>query len=79
VQRRRLWRPDPGRRLDESLKAEIYNSQPNYDATSGQGYQTNTGDKVITESMMTLSEVLLSTAQQSDGALLAWKTIVVSA
>jgi protocatechuate 3,4-dioxygenase beta subunit len=64
--------------IDESLKTEIYNSQPSYEATSGQGYQVNTGDKVITESMMTLSEVLMSTQQQSDGALLAWKAITIS-
>ncbi len=65
--------------LDEALKAEIYDSQPSYEPTSGAGYQPNTGDKVITESNMTLSEVLMSTAKQSDGALLAWKAITVSA
>lgn len=65
--------------FDESLKEEIYNSQPNYEATSGQGYQVNATDKVVTESGLTLSEVVMSTAKQSDGALLAWKAITINA
>lgn len=65
--------------FDESLKEEIYDSQPNYEATSGQGYQVNATDKVVTESGLTLSEVVMSTAKQSDGALLAWKAITINA
>ncbi len=65
--------------FDESLKTELYNTQPNYKATSGQGYQVNATDKVVTESSMTLSEVVMSTQKQSDGALLAWKAIKISA
>jgi protocatechuate 3,4-dioxygenase beta subunit len=65
--------------FDESLKSEIYNSQPNYEATSGQGYQVNATDKVVSESALTLSDVVMSTAKQSDGALLAWKAIKLNA
>jgi protocatechuate 3,4-dioxygenase beta subunit len=64
--------------FDETLKQEIYDSQPEYEATSGQGYQPNDGDQVISEANLTLSEVTLQTARQSDGALLAWKAITVS-
>jgi protocatechuate 3,4-dioxygenase beta subunit len=64
--------------FDEALKTEIYNSQPNYAVTSGPGYQVNASDKVVSESALTLSEVVFSTAQQSDGALLAWKAITIN-
>jgi hypothetical protein len=56
-----------------TFKTEIYNSQPNYEATSGAGYVTNSNDKVIKESNLTVSEAVLSLLQQSDGALLAWR------
>lgn len=65
--------------FDEALKAVIYNSQPSYESTSGAGYQPNQGDKVISEAGLTLSEVVMSTARQSDGALLAWKAITIAA
>ncbi len=64
--------------FDEALKSEIYDSQPNYNPTSGAGYQTNSTDKVVSEAALTLSEVVFSTAQQSDGALLAWKAITLN-
>lgn len=65
--------------FDEALKSEIYNSQPNYRATSNQGYQLNASDKVVSEAGLTLADVVVSTAKQSDGALLAWKALAISA
>lgn len=65
--------------FDEALKTEIYDSQPSYEPTSAQGYQVNATDKVITESGLTPSEVIMSTAKQADGALLAWKAITINA
>lgn len=65
--------------FDESLKVAIYDTQPSYVPTSTSGYQPNDGDKVISESGLTVSEVLMSTARQSDGAMLAWKAITVAA
>ena len=64
--------------FEEALKSEIYDSQPNYQATSGAGYQPNAGDKVISEAGMSLDEVTMSVAKQEDGALLAWKAIVIA-
>jgi hypothetical protein len=63
--------------VDEAFKAEIYDSQPNYKPTGGQGYVANTNDQVIKESSLSVDAVVLSTKQQSDGALLAWKAITV--
>ncbi len=63
--------------VDEAFKTEIYNSQPNYNPTTGQGYVANTNDQVIHESSLSVEAVVLSTKQQSDGALLAWKAITV--
>lgn len=64
--------------FDDAFKASIYNSQPNYKPASGQGYVTNTNDMVVNQSGLTLAQAVCSTAQQSDGALLAWKAITVS-
>lgn len=64
--------------FDETLKSDIYNSQPTYVATSKSGYVLNANDKVIQEAGLTVSEALMQTSRQSDGALLAWKAIVVS-
>lgn len=64
--------------FDESLKTEIYSGQPNYDAPSGNQYQLNATDNVVAQAGLTLSEVTVQTAKQSDGALLAWKAITVS-
>jgi protocatechuate 3,4-dioxygenase beta subunit len=64
--------------FDDAFKREVYDSQPNYQPTSKQGYQANSGDKVLTEAKMTIAEVTMSVEKQSDGALLAWKAIVVS-
>ncbi len=61
--------------FDEALKAEIYDAQPNYEATSGQGYQTNANDQVIKGASLTIAEVTMSVAKQADGAMLAWKAI----
>lgn len=65
--------------FDDAFKAEIYNSQPNYKPVSGQGYVSNTSDKVITEAGLAISSAVCSTQQQSDGALLAWKAITINA
>lgn len=65
--------------VDEDLKTEIYSSQPNYKQPSGQGYRLNASDQVISEAGLTLADVTLATARQSDGAMLAWKAITVSA
>lgn len=65
--------------FDEDLKLEIYESQPNYKKPSEQGYQPNASDNVINEANLTLSEVVCEYAQQSDGAMLAWKAITIDA
>lgn len=64
--------------FDEDLKSEIYNSQPSYKATNQQGYQANSTDKVITESGLAVSDAVMATKQQDDGALLAWKAITLA-
>jgi protocatechuate 3,4-dioxygenase beta subunit len=65
--------------FDDALKVAIYNSQPNYKATSGQGYVSNSSDNVVNQAGLSVSQVVCSTAKQSDGAMLAWKAITVSA
>jgi len=65
--------------VDDAFKAQIYDSQPSYEPTSGAGYVANTADQVITESRLAVANVVLSTKQQSDGALLAWMAITVNA
>jgi protocatechuate 3,4-dioxygenase beta subunit len=65
--------------VDEAFKTEIYNSQPNYEPTSGAGYVINAKDMVIQEASLTVNDAVLSLLQQSDGALLAWKAITVNA
>ncbi len=64
--------------FDEDLKSDIYSNVVNYDAPGGQGYVQNASDQVIQESSLSLDDVTLATAQQSDGALLAWKAITVN-
>jgi protocatechuate 3,4-dioxygenase beta subunit len=64
--------------FDEALKPPIYDTQPEYEPTSGQGYRPNASDQVIGGANLTLSEVTVQTARQSDGAMLAWKAITVS-
>ncbi|MBX7099278.1 MAG: protocatechuate 3,4-dioxygenase [Myxococcaceae bacterium] len=65
--------------FDDAFKKAIYDAQPSYKLTSGQGYVTNANDMVVTQSGLSLAEAVCSTAQQSDGALLAWKAITVNA
>lgn len=62
----------------EELKLEIYDSQPNYEQPSEQGYQTNAGDNVINQADLSLEEVVCAHARQADGALLAWKAITIA-
>ena len=63
--------------FDETLNQEIYDSQPNYKKTSSPKYQGNVGDVVVTSAGLTISDVVMTTAKQSDGALLAWKAIAI--
>ncbi len=65
--------------FEEALKTEIYSSQPNYKQPTGAGYQLNATDNVVKEANLNLSDVVMSTQKQSDGALLAWKAIAISA
>jgi len=55
----------------ESLTTELFQSHPDY-KTFGEPDTTNSNDKVYTS-----ATELLSTAKQSDGAILAWKTLVI--
>ncbi len=63
----------------ESLKTDVYNTHGSYKArpTTTGGYTTNSSDQVIREASLTESDVVMSYAQQSDGALLMWKAIAL--
>lgn len=63
----------------EAVKTSVYSSVAAYVAPSGSGYVLNASDNVVSQSALTLSDVVCETAQQSDGALLAWKAITVNA
>lgn len=63
----------------ETIKSDIYSNVSSYLAPSGNGYILNANDNVLTQASLVASEVVVSTAQQSDGALLAWKAITVNA
>jgi protocatechuate 3,4-dioxygenase beta subunit len=63
----------------EAIKSGIYSSVSSYNSPSGSGYVLNASDNVVSQASLTLSDVVLDTAQQSDGALLAWKAISVNA
>ncbi|MFT3712357.1 MAG: protocatechuate 3,4-dioxygenase [Archangium sp.] len=63
----------------ETLKTSVYSSVSSYTAPSGNGYVLNASDNVVSQASLTLSDVVCETAQQSDGALLAWKAITVNA
>jgi protocatechuate 3,4-dioxygenase beta subunit len=63
--------------FDEALKIGIYATEPNYEPSTAQGYQPNATDQVISQAGLTIAEVTMSTAKQSDGAMLAWKAITV--
>lgn len=65
--------------FEEALKEDIYNTQPEYVPTDQAGYQPNEGDNVISQAGLSISEVVMSTAKQDDGALLAWKAIAINA
>lgn len=60
--------------FDDTLDDEIVNTQPLYDAR-GPRDTTNATDTVV--SAESAKEVTLQTQQMSDGALLAWKTLVI--
>lgn len=64
--------------FDDAFKAAIYDHQPGYLATSGPRYVPNSADMVISESALSLPEVVCQTAMQGDGNLLAWKAITVA-
>lgn len=64
--------------FEDTLNDEIIADHASY-STRGAKDTTNVADKVISEAGLTLSDVVMSHARQSDGALLAWKAITVSA
>ncbi len=63
--------------VDDTLSAKIYGTHGSY-ASRGQKDTTNAGDKVISESGLTLSNVVLSYEVQNDGAMLMWKAITIT-
>jgi protocatechuate 3,4-dioxygenase beta subunit len=62
--------------FDDTLNNEILADHATY-SVNGAKDTTNAGDMVA--SGLTLSEAVMSTSRQSDGALLAWKAITISA
>jgi protocatechuate 3,4-dioxygenase beta subunit len=62
--------------FDDTLNDEILADHATY-SVNGAKDTTNAGDMVA--SGLTLSDAVMSTAKQSDGALLAWKAITISA
>lgn len=62
--------------FSEALIKEICATHPDYSA-HGQPNTANTGDTVF--SAETVDDYVLSTERTSDGALLAWKTIIIRA
>lgn len=63
--------------FDDTLNDEILADHPTY-SVNGQKDTTNVNDNVVNGGLA-LSEVVMSTAKQSDGSLLAWKAIAVNA
>lgn len=63
--------------FEDSLNDEIIADHPTYSAR-GKKDTTNAADKVVTDSGLALADVVMQHAQQSDGALLAWKVITVT-
>lgn len=61
----------------DSLTAEICTTHPNYSARGGQNVTLGSGRDTVYGS--NYSDFLFNTAQNSDGSLLAWKTIRLSA
>lgn len=62
--------------FDETLTAAVYTGHGSYSAR-GNKDTTNAGDNVARG--LTLSDVTMAYAQQSDGALVCWKAIAISA
>jgi protocatechuate 3,4-dioxygenase beta subunit len=60
--------------FDDALDGEIIGTQPLYDARGARD-TTNTTDSVIAPSAV--SDYLFQTRKMTDGAMLAWKTLVV--
>ncbi|MCP3062608.1 protocatechuate 3,4-dioxygenase [Myxococcus sp. K38C18041901] len=60
--------------FDDALNDDIINHQPLYD-TRGPRDTTNANDNVV--SAESVNDYLFQTARQDDGALLAWKTLII--
>jgi protocatechuate 3,4-dioxygenase beta subunit len=63
--------------FDDALNTEILTQHPTY-APRGQKDTPNASDNVVTQSSLVIADVAMSAAQQTDGALLAWKVITVA-
>ncbi len=63
--------------VDDAVNAQVYGGHGSY-ASRGQKDTANTNDKVIQESGLTLSSVVMSYELQSDGALVLWKAITIA-
>lgn len=60
--------------FEDSLNDDIIGTQPRY-STRGQRDTRNTADTVVAQEQM--SDFILQTQKMPDGALLAWKTLIV--
>jgi protocatechuate 3,4-dioxygenase beta subunit len=60
--------------FDDALDDDIVNTQPLYNAR-GSRDTTNQNDTVISASLV--ADYLFQTARMSDGAMLAWKTLII--
>ncbi len=63
--------------FDDTLNDEILADHATYSA-HGAKDTTNVADSVMSQAGLTLSDVVMDHAQQSDGALLAWKVITIT-
>lgn len=64
--------------FDETLSTAVFTQHGSYSAR-GNKDTPNATDNVVREASLTLSEVLMSFSQQSDGALVCWKAITINA
>ena len=62
--------------FEDALKADVQANHPTY-VPRGAEDTSNTTDGVIRQAGLPIQDVAMATARQADGALLAWKAIVV--
>jgi hypothetical protein len=62
--------------FDDALDNSIVGSEPVYD-TRGTRDTANSSDSVVPKSATTAANYIFDTAQMTDGAMLAWKTIIL--